>query len=101
MTEERLSPDELLVTSDVSSLFTNVLIREAIDVIRSRLEDDTTLHERTTLQPNSIAAFLELCLYSTYFCFGGKVYEQRGAAMGSPVSAVVVNPYMEHFENLL
>ena len=101
MAEERLSPDELLVSFNASSLFTNVLVREAVDVICNRLQGDNTLHERTALQPNSIAALLELCLCSTYFCFGGEIYEQReGAAMGSPVSAVVANLYMGHFEQL-
>ena len=97
----KLSPDELLVSFDVSSLFTNVPIQEAVDVICKRLQDDETLNERTALQPNSIAGLLQLCLQSTYFCFNGKVYEQReGAAMGSPVSAVVANLYMEHVEQL-
>ena len=42
-----------------------------------------------------------MCLRSTYFSYGAEFYEQReGAAMGSPVSAVVANLYMEFFEEL-
>ena len=42
-----------------------------------------------------------MCLRSTYFSFGGNLYEQKeGAAMGSPVSAVVANLYMKFFEEL-
>ena len=34
-------------------------------------------------------------------CYGGDFYEQQeGAAMGSPISAVVANLYMEFFEEL-
>ena len=56
---------------------------------------------RTTLSPDRVAELLEACLRSTYFCYGGEFYEQReGAAMGSPVSAVVTNLYMEFFEEL-
>ena len=74
---------------------------EAVDVICRQLLGDATLDERTALQPNSIAGLLDLCLWSTYFCFKDTLYEQReGAAMGSPVSAVVANLYMEHFEHL-
>ena len=37
--------------------------------------------------------------YSTYFSYKNVIYKQvRGAAMGSPVSAVVANLYMEFFE---
>ena len=44
---------------------------------------------------------LEICLRSTYFCFKDTFYEQReGTVMGSPVSGVVANLYMEHFEHL-
>ena len=42
-----------------------------------------------------------MCLKSTYFSYGGEFFEQReGAAMGSPVSAVVADLYMEFFEEL-
>ena len=48
-----------------------------------------------------IADLLAVCLRSTYFLYNEKVYKQNeGAAMGSPVSAVVANLYMEFFEGL-
>ena len=92
---------ETMVSFDVSSLFTNVPIGEAVDIIRARLEEDESLGERTPLSPGRVAELLQLCLRSTYFSFNGEFYEQReGAAMGSPVSAVVANLYMEFFEGL-
>ena len=40
-----------------------------------------------------------ICLRSTYFVFQGQYYEQtEGAAMGSPLSPIIANIYMEHFE---
>ena len=102
MLEDVLVDDgETLVSFDVSSLFTNVPIGEAVDIIRGRLEEDEDLLERTPLSPGRVAELLQLCLRSTYFSFNGEFYEQReGAAMGSPVSAVVANLYMEFFEGL-
>ena len=42
---------------------------------------------------------MEFCLRSTYFVFQGQYYEQvEVAAMGSPLSPIVGNIYMEHFE---
>ena len=42
---------------------------------------------------------LEFCLRSTYFTFRGKFYKQvEGAAMGSPISPIVANLFMEKFE---
>ena len=101
MTGLRVEEDEMLVSFDVSSLFTYVPIDEAVQVIRDRLRGDETLVNRTTLSPDRVGELLEACLRSTYFCYGGEFYEQReGAAMGYPVSAVVANLYMEFFEEL-
>ena len=101
MRDITINSDESLVSFDVTSLFTNVPIGEAVEVIRGKLWEDDDLIERTPLSPDRIAELLGLCLRSTYFSYGGEFCEQReGAAMGSPVSAVVANLYMEFFEEL-
>ena len=47
----------------------------------------------------AITLLLEFCLKNIYFSFQGQFYEQvKGVAMGSPVSPIVANLYMEHFE---
>ena len=46
-----------------------------------------------------IVTLLEFCLKNTYFLFQGKYYEQvRGEAMGSPISPLIANLFMEEFE---
>ena len=46
-----------------------------------------------------IISLLEFCLRNTYFSFQGRYYEQtEGAAMGSPISPLVANLFMEEFE---
>ena len=85
--------DEMLISFDMTSLFTNVSIDEAVQVIYDKLQGNETLTDRTTLSPDRVAELLEACLRSTYFRYGV-------AAMGSPVSAVVANLYMEFFEEL-
>ena len=65
----------------------------------TKVESDPTLADRTTLTPAQIVNLLDFVLRSTYFQYNGSIYEQQeGAAMGSPVSAVIVNLYMETFE---
>ena len=47
-----------------------------------------------------IISLLEFCLKSTSFVYQGQHYEQiEGAAMGSPLSPIVANIFMENFEN--
>ena len=58
------------------------------------------LPERTTMSASHILEPLEFCLCNTYFLFQGQFYEQtKGEALGSPVSPIVANLYMETFEN--
>ena len=81
------------------SLFTNVPIDDACCVALRRLGKDPELPDRTSLSPTKIVSLLEFVLRSMYFLYDGVYYEQKdGAAMGSPVSAVIANLYMESFE---
>ena len=51
------------------------------------------------MEVGNIILLLEFCLKNTYFSFQGQFYEQvEGAAMGSPVSPIVANLYMEYLE---
>ena len=95
----QLQPDQCMVSLDVKALFTSVPIQPAINIIKKLLEEDKELQQRTTMSVNNITCLLEFCLKSTYFTFQGKHYEQlEGAAMGYPISPIVVNLYMENFE---
>ena len=99
--EVSIEEDDLMVSFDVRSLFTNVPIDEAIVVIREMLNKDDTLEDRTSSSVDTITELLSLSLKSTYFCYDGEFYNQKeGAAMGSPVSAVVANLYMIFLETL-
>ena len=94
-----LAPGECLSSYDVSALFTSVPVDPALGVIKDLLEKDPTLENRTVLPVKYIILLLEFCLKNTYFSFQDQFYEEgKGAAMGSPVSPIVANLYMEYFE---
>ncbi|XP_066270838.1 uncharacterized protein [Branchiostoma lanceolatum] len=53
------------------------------------------------MSPTQVVNLLKVCLDCTYFLYDGSFYQQiHGAAMGSPVSPIVCNLYMEHLEQL-
>ena len=83
----------------MSALFTCVPVDKALQVIREKLEEGQTQRDRTPLVPDDTIRLLSLCLKCTYILFQGEYYLQMyGAAMRSPVSAIVCNLYMEYFE---
>ena len=94
-----LNPGQCMMSYDVKALFTSLPTKPATNIIKKLLEQDHELQHRTPMTVESIICLLEFCLNSTYFMFQGKYFEQlEGAAMGSPISPIVANLYMENFE---
>ncbi|XP_071944775.1 uncharacterized protein [Antedon mediterranea] len=84
------------VSYDVVSLFTKTPTELALKIIRIKLKNDDDLKERTNLSVDDILELLSLLINTTYFSFNGSFYKQiEGVAMGSPVSPIVVNLFLE------
>ena len=99
ITAQTLEPEEILVSFDVVSLFTNVPVEVAISVAKTRLQQDASLGDCTCLTVDEIMMLLRFCLNVTYFAFGGQYFQQKfGTAMDSLVSVTVANLVMEDVE---
>ena len=96
---KKLESGQVITSFDVKALFTSVPVQPAIQIVKQRLQQDNTLPQRTSMSISQITSLLEFCLTNTYFLFQGKYYEQvQGAAMGSPISTLIANIFMEEFE---
>ena len=96
---KRLEPGETITSFDVKALFTSIPVQPSIQIVKQRLQQDKTLPQRTSMSIPEITSLLEFCLSHTYFLFQGKHYEQvLGAVMGSPISPLIANIFMEEFE---
>ncbi|XP_072392054.1 uncharacterized protein [Diabrotica undecimpunctata] len=83
-----LGPGHLLVSFDVVSLFTNVPINESLEII-----------SRKYPVPQDTLNLTRHCLNNTYFIYGDQRYKQvEGAPMGSPLSPVIANLFMQDIE---
>ena len=97
--ELEVPPGRKMISYDVTALFTSIPVEKALMVINKRLQEDATLSQRCELSIEQIMTLLTFCLNTTYFVYDGVYYKQKhGAAMGSSVSPVVANLYMEDFE---
>jgi len=82
----QIKPGDVMVSFVVVSLFTKVPVEESFTLLNQHFN-------------NEILALYKHVLTSTYFCMDGQFYEQTdGVAMGSPLSPVIANFYMEDFE---
>ena len=83
---------------DVTSLFTQAPVDDALQILKEKL-DDQTLEERTSITVAQVMHLTELCLHSTYFQFENQFYKETdGAAMGSPLSPIITSSFKEHIE---
>ena len=86
-----------LVSFDVKSLFTNVPIDGAMSSVDKFLQNAN--EQDLPLNKEDYRRAVELCLHFNTFSFGKQEYRQHsGLAMGSPLSAVLANLYMETLE---
>jgi hypothetical protein len=77
-----------MVSFGVVSLFTRVPIRKTMSLLGRHFKE-------------GILTLFRHVLTSSYFSFAGKFYKQiDGVAMGSPLSPVITNFYMEDFEEM-
>ena len=106
-----LQDNEELVLFDISALFTNIPLNQALDVVNQLIIQHQTDMEFKSkvgkpwyevtdhLDRKDVMALLKVVLNNGVFSFQGKFYKQlHSTAMGSPCSPVVANIYMEYFE---
>ena len=93
--------EESLVSFDVSTLFISIPVPVALQVINSKIFTCSNFTNVWNVPTENFIKLLEFTITNCIFCFNKKFYKQlQGAAMGSPVSPVTANIYMEHFESL-
>ena len=84
-----------MASLDVNSLFTNILLKETIDICFDNLYNDM----RIPLTSQRI--IFVICLTKgTFFMFNNKYYKQvDGVAMGSPLGPALANIFMCSLES--
>ena len=93
-----LSEDTLLVTMDVTSLYTSIPNQQGINAVLEHINADPT----ALIPPNHMEKLMELILNKNHFEFNGKLYLQiGGTAMGTRFAPSFANLFMGNFEHNL
>ena len=73
----KLEEGEYIISYDVAAVFASIPVKSALEVTKKKLEQDTELHQTTTMSIQKILDLLEFCLCNTYFLFQSQYYEQN------------------------
>ena len=87
-----------MVSFDVVRLFTNIPLKESIDLAVSYILEG---NKNLKLSKTDLTKLFSIATSQTHFLFDGKVYDQiDGVAMGSPLAPVLANLFLGHYENI-
>ena len=89
----------VMASFDVTSLFTNVPLRETVDYVRKIVTDYNII---LPLSMDLLESLILLCTENATFKFNNKIYCQRdGVAMGSPLGPVLADIFLGYIEQFI
>ena len=78
-------------------MYTNIPVKETITILKDNLIHSAKLNKQKI---EEIITLLQITLKQNYFTFNNQFYNQdEGLAMGSPLSGLLADIYLNHFEN--
>ena len=99
-----INRSDILVSYDVTSLFTNVPLDETIQILADKAFNDDWFNKthELNLSRDQLIELLNAATKNQLFQFNGNLYEQTdGVAMGSPLGPLLANVFMCSIEGKL
>ena len=92
-------PNQYFVVSyDVTSLYTNVPVKESIQILLEKIFNDNCTRY-SGFSKNEFRDLLNIAISNTYFFFNKLLYKQvDGLAMGNPAAPALANVFLCHIE---
>ena len=97
-----LNEGDILVSYDVSALFTNVPLEETIQILANKAFTRFNETHNLNITQDDLVELLRVATKHQLFQFNGSLYEQiDGVAMGSPLGPLIANTVMCSIEEKL
>ena len=97
MKDIELKPNYKIASFDITNLYTNIPVQETINILEKQLVDANTLSPQ---QIKECVELLQVILKQNYFMFNNRYFiQEEGLAMGSPLSGLLSDIYLNHYEN--
>jgi Reverse transcriptase (RNA-dependent DNA polymerase) len=94
----QIEDDECMVSFDVTALFPNVPIEDALLLLKKWLKQNITDMDSV----NTYVELAKMCMQDNYFQFDGRFYQQTfGTSMGNALSPFLANIFMADLESRL
>jgi len=88
---------QFMASFDITSLYTNIPTSEAINILLNRIFTEQDIYHG--LNKKEFGQLLNAAAKDTYFIFDNKLFFQKNSlAMGNPLSAILANSYLAHYE---
>lgn len=97
VSQSRLKNTHRMMSLDVINMFTNIPLQDTVALIESNLNNNENISREEVTE---ILILLRLTLKHNYFRFNNVMYSQpQGLPMGSPLSGIMANIFMDSIEN--
>ena len=94
-----IEDDEIMISSDITSLYTNIPIIDTLNIIKDYVNNDDQFTRKTSIPQDMILDLVHLVLTTTWYNFNSQFYQQTDdVAMGGPASSTTAEIYMQAYE---
>ena len=94
-----IEDDKIMVSFDVTSLYTSTPIIDMLNIIKDYLNNDDQFTRKTAIPQDKFLDLINLVLTTTWCTFNCQVYQEiEGTAMGGPASSTTGEIYMQPHE---
>ena len=91
--------DEIMVSFDVTSLYTNIPIIDMLNIIKDYVNNGDQFTRKTAIPQDKFLDLVHLVLTTTWYTFNSQFYQQTDdVAMGGPTSSTTIEIYMQAYE---